>query len=513
MDPNPSQPGLPDLEDATFWTALNPELSITHNPISGNQEDFRIGDFERNRCLEQIVGEGYLKAESIIPPDETVRIARAIQKIVDRGLPPAFIFVYDEVWQIFGRLGGVIEPILGHDFKNKTSGMWAWHIDRHSTGFTPHRDLLDSNNQADGRPTNLTIWIPFTDASPVNGCMYVLPTNRDPNYPHNIGRLEIRNLQDIRALPAPVGSILGWNAGIIHWGGRCSQWMEQPRMSISMTFVCAGTGAPAGKPGGSHKYGASGSSYHYGPEMRIDESARLTFNDRLNYIGEAAWFFKSRVAQFLPDAAALMFEFCKRHSINPQQASEVDDKVPGLILQIKKQTAKELFERQNYTGARKMLQEVCSLSQGDTEAWQALGLTCAALNAYGEAEQCFSRVLAVDPRNQFSMLSLGKVYIALKRYPEAIAVFQGAICIKGDDAQTHHALAMSYAGNDNLDEAVNSYRKAISLNPGMIITYNDLCALLLRMDRRDEAARVATDALERQPDNQAIRALLSSIET
>ena len=39
-------------------------------------------------------------------------ILKAIEKIVALGLPPVFIYVYDEVWQVFKRLSELVVPIL-----------------------------------------------------------------------------------------------------------------------------------------------------------------------------------------------------------------------------------------------------------------------------------------------------------------------------------------------------------------------------------------------------------------
>lgn len=40
----------------------------------------------------------------------------------------------------------------------------------------PHRDFnFTESNDPDGRPKMLSIWVPVTDATLNNGCMYVLP--------------------------------------------------------------------------------------------------------------------------------------------------------------------------------------------------------------------------------------------------------------------------------------------------------------------------------------------------
>ena len=88
----------------------------------------------------------------------------------------------------------------------------------------------------DGMPTALTIWLPLTDATPANGCMYMVPASQDPNYPEHLQSTEVINLQSVRALPAPAGSILGWNQNVLHWGGCSSSKAIFPRISIAWEF-------------------------------------------------------------------------------------------------------------------------------------------------------------------------------------------------------------------------------------------------------------------------------------
>lgn len=44
------------------------------------------------------------------------------------------------------------------------------------------------------------------------------------------------NLQDVRALPAKPGDVLGWNQAILHWGARSSRRATEPRISFACEF-------------------------------------------------------------------------------------------------------------------------------------------------------------------------------------------------------------------------------------------------------------------------------------
>ncbi|WP_040839316.1 SET domain-containing protein-lysine N-methyltransferase [Thiothrix nivea] len=296
---------IEEIAKKTAWEKMNPGLSITETPFLNQPNDFEVSDDDAISYLNSIIEEGYLRADSLIPEIEAKLIAEAIEKIVKSGLPPIFIYVYDEVWQIFKRLSQLVTPILDENYKITIAGMWAWRIDKKGEGFSIHRDNYAKDTRDDGRPAHLTIWIPFTDATPHNSCMYMLPIHLDPNYPDNLTRKVITDYSDIRALPAKAGSVLAWNANIIHWGSKSSKLAEHPRISIAMDFARADADMSAENLA----YFASG------PDLNTDKSAPLTFEQRLNAIGESIWFYKNRVRQYHADKADLLFRFCQDYSI------------------------------------------------------------------------------------------------------------------------------------------------------------------------------------------------------
>ena len=47
-------------------------------------------------------------------------------------------------------------------------------------GWVPHRDRRNMSFRADGAPEYATVWLALTEATPLNGCMHILPANFDP---------------------------------------------------------------------------------------------------------------------------------------------------------------------------------------------------------------------------------------------------------------------------------------------------------------------------------------------
>jgi len=241
--PTPKTKGLSvnDLEKPEFWKKLNPYLHISDNPFTENPQQYPIEPGKMSQHVRQMVKEGYLQTDPIIPRDACSALVPAVQNIFRLGLPAPFAFVYDEFWQLLDRLSNILTPLLGADYKF-IPDFWVWHIPKHdhAGGWGPHRDFQHGRHalRQDGRPTLVTLWIPLTDVTPLNACMYVLPLHHDPNYPDNISNQTVAHnqLQSIRALPAEAGSILGWNSYVIHWGGKSSEWARQPRISLGIYF-------------------------------------------------------------------------------------------------------------------------------------------------------------------------------------------------------------------------------------------------------------------------------------
>ncbi|MFN8613172.1 MAG: phytanoyl-CoA dioxygenase family protein [Vulcanimicrobiota bacterium] len=221
-----------------FWRELNPHLSISALPWKGTRYEMTEADVARARL--QIREEGYLHSEPAIPLETTQGLALAVRNLVEFGLHPIFLCVYDEYWQLLQGVAHSLQPILGQGCY-PLADFWTWYIspDTASKGWPPHRDAQFGDRKClreDKSPLVVTAWLPLLDTYPLNGCMSCLPMSLDPNLPDNPSCFAFNNHQDTRALPARAGSILAWNQYLLHWGGRCSQWAANPRISSGIYF-------------------------------------------------------------------------------------------------------------------------------------------------------------------------------------------------------------------------------------------------------------------------------------
>jgi hypothetical protein len=234
---------LEQARDKNYWRQLNPHLTISDRddkPSEPIQLDPKVID----TVTQSLKNHGYFLLEDVIDTELVDKLGLGVENVWKSGWPTPFSTVYDEYWQLFRSLEALWTAILGPGYQ-QVPNFWCWFVDKtkESKGWGPHRDRPAVNTvRADGSLNTLTIWIPFADATALNGCMYVLPADRDPNFPrdadkvYDLDNIKPDSMQDIRALPARKGALLGWSEALVHWGSRSSDEAEKPRISLSFTY-------------------------------------------------------------------------------------------------------------------------------------------------------------------------------------------------------------------------------------------------------------------------------------
>lgn len=232
-------PALTQVEDINYWRSLNPQLNISDTPFSGFQKFPEINKSTIDEYALQLREEGYFQTNPLIPIATIQEMNECINRVTKAGLPPMFALVYDVFYQVLGYFHSTLTGILGSGYK-LVPNFWVYYIDTSDMGkgFEPHRDAEYENTiDANGMPTVITIWITITDANPLNSCMYILPSNRDPQYAEAIKNLKTPAnqfaLEDIRALPTKAGTLSCWDQYVFHWGSRSSKRAKEPRISYA----------------------------------------------------------------------------------------------------------------------------------------------------------------------------------------------------------------------------------------------------------------------------------------
>lgn len=225
------------LTDPAAWRAVAPDLTITAEGGAIGTPPFDIDEASADALGFLIRSQGYLHLPPVDWGLPIATMAEALGALRKLGLSPTFGYLFDEFWAMFAKLDPMLVSLLGPDYR-ALPDFWAWYVDPDSgeSGWSPHRDRGRATLRDDGGPNSLTVWLPLTDATPLNSCMYVVPADRDPTY----GTDEEQDFRfafaDIRALPAPAGSILAWNQALAHWGSHATPLAAGPRLSISFEF-------------------------------------------------------------------------------------------------------------------------------------------------------------------------------------------------------------------------------------------------------------------------------------
>jgi hypothetical protein len=220
-----------------FWRALCPDLTISADPFGTAGAAFEFPETVVERAVASVRTDGYLKTGPALEPADAQALASAVRRVIDAGFHPLFASVYDEYWKPLARLGNLLTPVFEAP-PRLLGDYWLWcvSVDQAPAGWSPHRDHeVENTIHADGRPSLLTVWIPFTDATPENGCIYAVPRSRE-QLALQSGNPTGLALQDVLAIPARAGSIVAWNQDILHWGGRCTSYADGPRISTGIYF-------------------------------------------------------------------------------------------------------------------------------------------------------------------------------------------------------------------------------------------------------------------------------------
>ena len=219
-------------QSAEFWRRLSPELSLSPRPVPLPAAPVP-GDL-RARLVES----GYLRMAPLAEAPLLSRLAAAMDRIARAGLPPAFIGVYDEVWQ----LAAAMQPVLDAAFGGTAAlvpNFWARHGGDAQPPAPACRRRPGNGVHADGTPRSLTLWLPLTRATPDNGCVYLVPAGQDRAYGRPGGSRAETGLPGIRALPARPGEALLWTGETYHWQALPDRRVaDGDLLSLNWEFQC-----------------------------------------------------------------------------------------------------------------------------------------------------------------------------------------------------------------------------------------------------------------------------------
>jgi hypothetical protein len=180
--------------------------------------------------------------DGVFATETCATLSGALRAMRQEALHPAFVFVYDEPWQILERVAELLSSAIGIPME-PVADFWAWHVDPRvdAGGWTPHRGWYEDIRGSDGLPSLVTVWLSLSRATPRNACMHLVPLGDDPAWPDGLDRRPF-DTRGGKPIPTEPGALLAWNANLLHWGGQCDSSARdaEPRCSLSFSLVRRG---------------------------------------------------------------------------------------------------------------------------------------------------------------------------------------------------------------------------------------------------------------------------------
>lgn len=243
---------LQQAQSIDYWQNLNPNLTIESTIQPKSIQSGHLESQAYHKLCDRFVKQGYFQIDSSLSELVIQNMKTCICTLRQAGWPAVFGYLYDQFWLIWQipQLVDFLTDVLGADYRQSVN-VWSHYVSASSNaaGWPPHAD----GYQEAGK---LTIWIPLSDATLDNGCIYVIPKHRlSEQLAERIfetGQLSTADLgillHNTRALPASAGTILAWDYDVMHWGSICDQ-PAHPRISIAVNFMSATVAAERiGKP-------------------------------------------------------------------------------------------------------------------------------------------------------------------------------------------------------------------------------------------------------------------------
>lgn len=223
-----------ELLSKKFWLSFAPNFHIEDKDYWNSRPELKFNNFDFKKKL---IKDGYLQFFQVDNEINHSKYSDLVKKLNSNKILAIFSMLYDEFWLVQVRYKNYIEKIIGENYK-LLPAFWVWQVGagHDEAGWAPHRDRDYKSIDSEGMPLAITLWIPLTEAKPLNGCIYLVPAMWDRTYGTENDMNYDFEFSSIRALPAKPGDILFWNHAILHWGAKADKDYPESRISVAFEF-------------------------------------------------------------------------------------------------------------------------------------------------------------------------------------------------------------------------------------------------------------------------------------
>ncbi len=234
------------IESRDYFARLAPSLAIGERTRFNGFYGAAASAPVSAQAQTQFESDGWFSLASAIPHADVAAMREAILALEAAGVPALFAYVYDAFWQCLDAVAPRVAHLVGP--VEALPDVWAWYLAQGASvkGWQPHRGSYTREVTSDGKPALINVWIPLTDVDERNACMWVVPRSQDNRYPHALEKLDA--ISSGAPLVASAGTLLGWDANVLHWGGDMTPTAASPRISFSFTLRAVGTSSTNAPP-------------------------------------------------------------------------------------------------------------------------------------------------------------------------------------------------------------------------------------------------------------------------
>ena len=167
--------------------------------------------------------------EDGIPNNLFRKLVRGIDRLKELNLPIALIAVSKELQSLMRAVAKFVQHGMGGSYKY-IADYAIFRVGLDAKGWPPHRDRDAWENALDahGNPMYITAWMPITNSTTLNSCLYFVPRIHDPTYEKDRRKSYMEVLfdgsdgykayQNIVALPVNAGGLISFSSRTVHWG-------------------------------------------------------------------------------------------------------------------------------------------------------------------------------------------------------------------------------------------------------------------------------------------------------
>jgi len=128
-----------------------------------------------------------------------------------------------------------------------------------------------------------------------------------------------------------------------------------------------------------------------------------------------------------------------------------------------------------------------------------------------EAEDCYKKVLEINPVNADAIHLIGVMAVQLHQYEVAETIIREAIAINSTEGNFYYNLGLALVGLGRYEEALEAYQTTLRFTPEATNALNNLGQTYSRLGRRDEALECFRKIDELTPDKPIILTNMAAI--